>query len=62
MNSNNPDHSKKQVNWAFEREDTLPLAVLLLALIKPLNADDMQRIGEFKPGIVKYLKWFARGK
>ena len=39
----------------------LALSIALLALIKPLNADDMQRIGEFKPGIVKYLKWFARG-
>ncbi len=38
----------------------LGLSIALLALIKPLNADDMQRIGEFKPGMVKYLKWFAR--
>ncbi len=40
----------------------LGLSIALLALIKPLNADDMLRIGEFKPGTVKYLKWFARGK
>ena len=39
----------------------LGLSIALLALIKPLNAADMQRIGEFKPGIVKYLRWFARG-
>jgi O-antigen/teichoic acid export membrane protein len=38
----------------------LGLSIALLALIKPLNADDMQRIGEFKPGMVKYLRWFAR--
>ncbi|MGH2497417.1 MAG: polysaccharide biosynthesis C-terminal domain-containing protein [Ktedonobacteraceae bacterium] len=40
----------------------LGLAIALLTLIKPLNADDMQRIGEFKPGVVRYLKWFARGE
>ncbi len=39
----------------------LALSIAILALIKPLNADDMQRIGEFKPGIIKYLRWFARG-
>lgn len=39
----------------------LALSIAMLALIKPLNAGDMQRIGDFKPGIVKYLKWFARG-
>ncbi|HEY6542280.1 MAG TPA: polysaccharide biosynthesis C-terminal domain-containing protein [Ktedonobacteraceae bacterium] len=38
----------------------LGLSIALLTLIKPLNADDMQRIGEFKPGMVKYLRWFAR--
>ena len=40
----------------------LGLSIALLTLIKPLNADDMSRIGEFKPGVVKYLKWFARGE
>ena len=40
----------------------LGLSIALLTLIKPLSADDMQRIGEFKPGVVKYLKWFARGE
>jgi len=40
----------------------LGLAVALLTLIKPLSADDMQRIGEFKPGVARYLKWFARGE
>jgi len=40
----------------------LGLAVALLTLIKPLSAEDIQRIGEFKPEMVKYLKWFARGK
>ena len=40
----------------------LCLAVALLTLIKPLSADDMQRIGEFKPGVAHYLKWFARGE
>lgn len=39
----------------------LGLSVAILALIKPLNAEDMKRIGEFKPGIVRYLRWFARG-
>ena len=38
----------------------LGLSIALLTLIKPLSADDMSRIGEFKPGVVKYLKWFAR--
>jgi O-antigen/teichoic acid export membrane protein len=38
----------------------LGLSIASLTLIKPLNADDMQRIGEFKPEIVKYFKWFAR--
>lgn len=40
----------------------LGLAIALLTLIKPLSAEDMQRIGEFKPGVVRYLKWFARGE
>jgi O-antigen/teichoic acid export membrane protein len=40
----------------------LGLAVALLTLIKPLSADDIQRIAEFKPGVARYLKWFARGK
>ena len=40
----------------------LGLAVALLTLIKPLSTDDMQRIGEFKPGVARYLKWFARGE
>ena len=40
----------------------LGLSIALLTLIKPLNAEDMSRIGEFKPGVVKYLKWFARGE
>jgi len=40
----------------------LGLSIGLLTLIKPLNAEDMSRIGEFKPGVVKYLKWFARGE
>jgi O-antigen/teichoic acid export membrane protein len=38
------------------------LSIALLMLIKPLSADDMSRIGEFKPEVVKYLKWFARGE
>jgi O-antigen/teichoic acid export membrane protein len=38
------------------------LSIALLMLIKPLSADDMSRIGEFKPGVVRYLRWFARGK
>lgn len=40
----------------------LALAIALLTLIKPLSAEDIQRIGEFKPEMVKYLKWFARGE
>jgi O-antigen/teichoic acid export membrane protein len=40
----------------------LGLSIALLTLIKPLNAEDMSRIGEFKPGAVKYLRWFARGE
>ena len=40
----------------------LGLSIALLTLIKPLNTEDMSRIGELKPGVVKYLKWFARGE
>ncbi len=38
----------------------LGLAVVILTLIKPVSAVDLRMIGEFKPGIAKYLRWFAR--
>ncbi len=40
----------------------LALSIALLTLIKPLSADDLSRIAEFKPEVVKYLRWFARRK
>jgi O-antigen/teichoic acid export membrane protein len=40
----------------------LVLAIGFLVLIKPLSAADMQMIGEMRPGVVRYLKWFVRGE
>jgi len=40
----------------------LALAAGLLLLIKPLNAKDLEMIGESNKRAVKYLKWFGRDK
>ena len=36
------------------------LSALMLLLIRPLSRKDLDMIGEVKPGLVPYLKWFAR--
>jgi O-antigen/teichoic acid export membrane protein len=36
------------------------LSVALLILIRPLSKKDLDMIGEVRPGVVRYLKWFAR--
>ena len=36
------------------------LSIGLLMLIRPLSRKDLDMIGEVRPGIVRYLKWFAR--
>jgi len=38
----------------------LVLAIGLLLLIKPLNARDLEMVGEVNKWAVKYLRWFAR--
>jgi len=38
----------------------LALAVGLLVVMKPLSAVDMEMIGEVRPGVLRYLKWFGR--
>ncbi len=38
----------------------LGLAVGLLVVMKPLSAVDVEMIGEVKPGVVRYLRWFGR--
>ncbi|HLI08999.1 MAG TPA: hypothetical protein VKV40_20720 [Ktedonobacteraceae bacterium] len=40
----------------------LILCAALLALIRPLTAEDLVMIGTLNPRLVKYLKWFARGE
>jgi hypothetical protein len=36
------------------------LSALLLAIIRPLSKKDLDMIGEVRPGVTRYLKWFAR--
>lgn len=36
------------------------LSALMLMLIRPLSRKDLDMIGEVRPGVVPYLKWFAR--
>lgn len=38
----------------------LVLAIGLLALIKPLNEEDLKMVGEVRPGLVRYLSVFGR--
>ncbi len=38
----------------------LGLAIGLLALIKPLSGTDMAMIGEMKPALARYVRWFGR--
>ena len=40
----------------------LVLCFGLLLLIKPLSADDLEMIKGMKPGVARYLGWFARKK
>ena len=40
----------------------LALAVGLLVVMKPLGATDMKMIAEVRPGVMRYLRWFGRGK
>ncbi|TMD57467.1 MAG: hypothetical protein E6I93_02645 [Chloroflexi bacterium] len=40
----------------------LVLAVGLLVVMKPLSGKDIEMIAEVRPGGVRYLKWFGRGK
>jgi O-antigen/teichoic acid export membrane protein len=39
----------------------LVLSLGLLLLIKPLNPEDLEMVGEVNTGAVKYLRWFGRG-
>ncbi len=39
----------------------LALAFGLLLVIKPLNARDLEMVGEVNTWMVRYLRWFARG-
>src|SRR6266849_2362368 len=39
----------------------LVLSFGLLLLIKPLNPEDLEMVGEVNTGAVRYLKWFGRG-
>ena len=36
------------------------LSALLLAIIRPLSKKDLDMIGEVRPGVTGYLKWFAQ--
>lgn len=36
------------------------LSALLLAIIRPLSKKDLDMIAEVKPGVARYLQWFAR--
>jgi len=38
------------------------LAIGLLLVIKPLNARDLELIGETNKWAAKYLRWFGRDK
>ncbi len=38
------------------------LSVVLLMVIRPLSAEDMDVIGGMRPGVAPYLRWFARGR
>jgi O-antigen/teichoic acid export membrane protein len=38
----------------------LALATGLLLIIKPLNPEDLEMVGEVNTGAVKYLRWFGR--
>jgi hypothetical protein len=38
----------------------LVLSFGLLLLIKPLNPEDLEMVGEVNTGAVKYLRWFGR--
>jgi hypothetical protein len=40
----------------------LVLAFGLLLVIKPLNAKDLEMVGEVNGWMVRYLRWFGRGK
>jgi O-antigen/teichoic acid export membrane protein len=40
----------------------LVLSFGLLLLIKPLNSEDLEMVGEVNTGAVRYLRWFGRGK
>ncbi len=39
----------------------LVLSFGLLLLIKPLNSEDLEMVGQMNTGVVKYLRWFGRG-
>jgi O-antigen/teichoic acid export membrane protein len=39
----------------------LVLSFGLLLLIKPLNPEDLEMVGEVNTGAVRYLRWFGRG-
>jgi O-antigen/teichoic acid export membrane protein len=40
----------------------LLIAVALLIIIKPLSETDMRLIGELRPGLVKYVRWFGKAR
>jgi hypothetical protein len=38
----------------------LLLSALMLMLVRPLSARDLDMLAEVRPGAARYLKWFAR--
>ena len=36
------------------------LAALMLIIVRPLSQKDLDMIAEVRPGIARYLRWFAR--
>ncbi len=36
------------------------LSALMLTIVRPLSKKDLDMLGEVRPGVTRYLKWFAR--
>jgi O-antigen/teichoic acid export membrane protein len=55
-------HPSGRFSLVIEGVVFLVFALGLLLLIKPLNAKDLEMVGEVNTWAVRYLRWFGRGK
>lgn len=53
-------HPSSKLMLAVSAVVFIVLSVILLTFIRPLSQKDLDMISEVRPGVVRYLKWFAR--